>query len=239
VVRASVGTGFRAPLLAELAFNPNLTAEHVTVYELGADRRLGKGSLGGRGTANLYRTNLRDAIFFTLDPATGALLTLENLGDVVYTGAEFQYEQPLRHQITLSAAYGIDVAYQQGGSLAFNPSAPNVVPDQQFQGIAPRKGQLALQRNARQGLDFEITGSYESANNELNRPAYLRLDAGAWANIRSTTLALAARNMTNIFDDKFTLPKAGPPYPTPLGPVSTDAFSLQGRSIMLTVTQHV
>jgi len=43
VVRASVGTGFRAPLLTERAFNPDLTAERTTEYELGYEARLGKG----------------------------------------------------------------------------------------------------------------------------------------------------------------------------------------------------
>jgi outer membrane cobalamin receptor len=239
VVRASVGTGFNAPVLTELAFNPDLTAERVTAYELGLERRVGAGPLGGRGTINLYRTNLRDTIFFTVDPTTGALLTLENLGDVVYTGAEFRYEQPLAHQLLLLATYGINVAYQQGGSLAFNPTAPNVVPDQQFQGIAPHKGQLVLERSARQGIDFDVSGSYESLNNDLNRPAYVRVDAGVWTRLHKTDFALTARNLTDIFDDRFTLPKAGPPYPTPLGNVTTDAFSLQGRSVTLTVTQHV
>ena len=239
VVRASIGTGFNAPLLTELAFNPNLTAERVTAYELGLERRVGAGPFGGRGTINAYRTNLRDTIFFTVDPTTGALLTLENLGDVVYTGAEFRYEQPLPHSLLLRADYGIDVAYQQGGSLAFNPTAPNVVPDQQFQGIAPHKGQLALERYGRQGLNFNVTGSYESQNNELNRPAYFRADASVWTRLRKTDVALTGRNLTNIFDGKFTLPRAGPLYPTPIGPVTTDAFSLQGRSVTLTVTQHV
>ena len=54
-----------------------------------------------------------------------------------------------------------------------------------------------------------------------------------------TDFALTGRNLTNVFDDKFTLPRAGPLYPTPIGPVTTDAFSLQGRSVTLTVTQHM
>jgi vitamin B12 transporter len=84
VGRFSVGTGFRAPLLAELYEtplsvleaglpgsvdancvaingNPNERPEHVTAYELGYGRQL-----GGSTTidASVYRTNLRDPIEF-------------------------------------------------------------------------------------------------------------------------------------------------------------------------------
>lgn len=84
VARFSVGTGFRAPLLAEvyqtplsvlvaglpgsvdahcvaINGNPNERPEHVTAYELGYGRQI-----GGATTidASLYRTNLRDPIEF-------------------------------------------------------------------------------------------------------------------------------------------------------------------------------
>jgi len=41
------------------------------------------------------------------------------------------------------------------------------------------------------------------------------------------------------FDDRFTLPTAGVPYPTPSGLAPTDAFSLQGRSVSVTITQRL
>ena len=44
--------------------------------------------------------------------------------------------------------------------------------------------------------------------------------------------------LTNRFDDRFTLPGAGVPYATPNGPAPTNAYSLQGRSVTMTLTQR-
>ena len=52
-------------------------------------------------------------------------------------------------------------------------------------------------------------------------------------------IAVSALNLTNQFDDRFTLPGAGVPYPTPSGLAPTDAFSLQGRSLSVTITHRL
>ena len=237
VLRASIGTGFRAPLLAERAFNPTLTAERTTEYELGYETRLGSGDRPATATLNLYRTNLRDPIFFTVD-ASGALTFLKNLGHVVYQGAELRFEQPLNETTGLLAAYGIDIAYPVDDPFAFDPAAPNVVAGEQFQGIPPHKGTLAIDhQNGSWGGRLEA--AYESANNELNRPSYVVFNASLSRAIGRTQIALSALNLTNRYDDRFTLPGAGTPYPIPRGLAATDAFSLQGRSFTLTITQHL
>jgi outer membrane receptor protein involved in Fe transport len=237
VVRASIGTGFRAPLLAERVFNPALTAERTTEYELGYETRIGAGDRPATAVLNLYRTNLRDPIFFTVD-STGALTFLENLGHVVYEGAEFRYSAPLSTSMTVSANYGIDIAYPVDNPFAFDPAAPNVVAGEQFQGIPPHKATLALAHTSNDFVQV-IDAAYESANNELNRPAYVMFDATVSRMIGRTQVALTARNLTNRFDDKFTLPGAGTPYPAPGAFSPTDAFSVQGRSFSLTVTQRL
>lgn len=237
VLRASVGTGFRAPLLAERIFNPTLTAERTTEYELGYETRLGAGDRPATGVVNLYRTNLRDPIFFTVD-SSGALLFLKNLGSVVYQGAEFRFEAPLSVRTSLVAAYGIDIAYPVDNPFAFDPAAPNVVAGEQFQGIAPHKATLALTHQYA-GMSAMLDASYASSNNGLARPAYMLLDASVSKMVGRTQVALSLQNLTNQFDDKFTLPGAGTPYPTPGGLAPTDAFSLQGRSVSLTVTQRL
>jgi outer membrane receptor protein involved in Fe transport len=237
VLRASIGSGFRAPLLAERIFNPTLTAERTTEYELGYETRLGAGDRPATGVLNLYRTNLRDPIFFTVD-SSGALVYLKNLGDVVYQGAELRFEAPLSAQTSLVAAYGIDIAYPVDDPFAFDPAAPNVVAGEQFQGIAPHKATLALTHEYA-AMSAMLDASYASSNNGLNRPAYLLFDASVSRTIGDTQIALSAQNLTNQFDDKFTLPGAGTPYPTPDGLAPTDAFSLQGRSVSLTLTQRL
>ena len=91
-LRFAVGTGFRAPLLAELYTLPaadlspdqncvgangnrNEHAEHATEYELGYGKRLGATTVD----ATLYRTNLRDPIenFYPL----GTACPLDALGN--------------------------------------------------------------------------------------------------------------------------------------------------------------
>jgi outer membrane receptor protein involved in Fe transport len=236
VVRASIGTAFRAPLLAERVFNPTLTAERTTEFELGYERRLGDGPLAAHGVLNVYRTNLRDPIFFTTD-AGGALLFLKNLGDVVYQGVELRIDKPLTEKVTLSGAYGVSIAYPINNPFAFDPAAPNVVAGEQFQGIPPQKAQLTLIGRASNGFGYFLDGAYESSNNELNRPAYSTLGAGLTKTMGRTQVTLAGRNLTNQYDTLFTLPGAGTPYPTPTGPSPTNAFSLQGAGVTLTLTQ--
>ena len=236
VVRASIGTAFRAPLLAERVFNPHLTAERTTEYELGYERRLGDDPLAAHAVLNVYRTNLRDPIFFTTD-ASGALLFLKNLGDVVYQGVELRLDKPLTQKVTLSAAYGVSIAYPINNPFAFDPAAPNVVAGEQFQGIPPQKAQLTLVGRASSGFGYFVDGAYESSNNELNRPAYSTIGAGITKTMGRMQISLAGRNLTNQYDDLFTLPGAGTPYPTPTGPSPTDAYSLQGRGVTLTLTQ--
>ncbi len=237
VVRFSVGSGFRAPLLAERAFNPTLTAERTTEYELGYESKLGIGGGAATGVLNLYRTDLRDPIFFTVAP-NGALTFLKNLGRVVYQGAELRLNAPLGDKTSVAVAYGIDIAYPLDNPFAFDPAAPNVVAGQQFQSITPHKATLAL-THLFSAFSADLDAAYEASNNELNRPAYLLLNASIARKVGHAQVALGVENLTDQFDDRFTLPGAGTPYPTPTGPVPTDAFSLQGRTVTLTLTQHL
>jgi hypothetical protein len=101
------------------------------------------------------------------------------------------------------------------------------------------KAQLLVDRAAQPGgLNYSLTGSYESTNNELNRVAYVLLDASVGMTFGHTDLSVAGSNLTDQFDQKFTLVGAGVPYPVPGGTMPTDAYSLQGRAVRLTVTQR-
>ncbi len=237
VLRASVGTAFRAPLLAERVFNPNLKAERTTEFEVGYERRLGPSSNSGLASLSLYRTNLRDPIFFTVN-GSGALTFLKNLGHVVYQGAELRVAQPLTRALALDGEYGIDIAYPVDNPFAFDPAAPNVVAGQQFQGIPPHKARLRLRSQPARGLDSFVELAYESDNNELNRPRYVLLNAGVVAHIHRDDIAVFANNLTDQYAQRFTLPNAGVPYPTPLGPAPTNALSLQGTGVTVTITQR-
>ncbi len=241
VIRASFGTSFRSPLLTELAINPDLTAEHTSSYELGYQHRFGAERLAPTAEVDAYYTSLRDPIFFVPNPdqSLGQFSFIENLANVVYSGVEIRADQPLSAKATLHASYGIDIAYPLNDPAAFDPSAPNVVSGQQFQGIPPHKALLSVDGRGGPGFAYAFGAGYESSNNELNRPAYWLLNASVGEQVHNTQFTLSAQNLTDQFADKFTLPGLGPAYPTPDGPIPTNAYSLPGASLMLTVTQHI
>jgi outer membrane receptor protein involved in Fe transport len=239
VVRASAGTGFNPPQLTQRVFNPALLPERTANYELGFEHRFGNGALAPTAIANLYVTDLRDSIFFTVGPS-GQLQYLKNIGGSVYEGVELRADKPLSASTALHAAYGINVAYPINNPFAYDPSAPNVIAYQQFQGIAPHKWQLSLEHRAQgRGLSYLVAAVGESTNNELNRPAYALVNASIGMSLGRTDISLSGQNLTNQFDDRFTLVGVGTPYPTPTGLAPTDAFSIQGRSVTLALTRHV
>ena len=239
VVRASAGTGFNPPQLTQLVFNPALRPERTANYELGYEHRFGEGQLAVSAVANVYLTDLRDSIFFTIGP-TGQPTFLKNIGGSVYEGAELRADKPVSVSTTLRVSYGINVAYPINDPFAFDPSAPNVIAGQQFQGIAPHKGLISLDHHAvGRGLRYGVGVVAESANNELNRPAYALVNASVGISLGHTDVDLNGQNLTNQFDDEFTLVGAGVPYPTPAGLAPTDAFSIQGRRFTITLAQHI
>lgn len=241
VVRFSFGTGFRAPLLTERAINPTLTAEHTSEFEVGFEHRFSQDQLAPTVEVDAYRTSLRDPIFFVPNPnpQQGQFSFIENLANVIYDGVEVRADKPLSVAATLHASYGIDIAYPINDPFAFDPSAPNVVSGQQFQGIPPHKALLSVDGHGSSGFGYAVGAGYESSNNELNRPAYWLFNASVAQQIHDTTLSLGIQNLTNEFADKFTLNGLGPLYPTPSGPIPTNAFSLPGRTLTFVISQKV
>jgi outer membrane receptor protein involved in Fe transport len=241
VIRLSYGSGFRAPLMTERAINPTLTAEHTSEFEVGFEHRFGDDEFAPRMELDAYSTALRDPIFFvpSSDPGGGQFGFIENLANVRYQGVELRADKQLSRYSALHAEYGIDIAYPLNDPAAFDPSAPNVVSGQQFQGIPPHKGLLSLDGRGSTGFGYDIGAGYESANNELNRPSYWLFNGSVYKQIQHTTLTLGVQNLTNQFADRFTLFGAGVAYPTPTGPSPTNAYSLPGRALAFTVTQHL
>jgi outer membrane cobalamin receptor len=239
VVRASIGTGFRAPLLTELAFNPALQVERSVNEELGYERRFGAGLFATRGSLNAYHTLVNNAGFMTI-AADGQLTFLGNIGPSVYQGVEIRADQPVSPTVALHAAWGVNSACPRVDPVTINPAAPPLIPGQQYMGIPLHKAQLTLDRQAAPaGLSYALTGTYASAGNELNAGEYLLVDASIGMTFGHTDISLRAANLTNQFDHKFTFVGAGVPYPVPGGTTPTDAYALQGRTVGVTVTQRI
>ncbi|MGI8737791.1 MAG: TonB-dependent receptor [Candidatus Eremiobacter antarcticus] len=263
VVRASVGTAFRAPLLAERFVpsvlpppdangfinigNPNLTAERTMQYELGLEHRFGNDAQALQATVNAYRTNLRNPVFVIIPQpipcvvtATNSCLSFPvNISNVVYQGVEARLEKTIGHSTLVRAGYGINSAYPVSVPLpVFDPTAPTFVAGQQFQGIPLHKAELSVEQRLSQGLSWWTRAAYEGVNNQLSRPPHTVVDAGLGYRRAHTDVALSATNLGNLYDSRFTRLGAGVAYPGASGPVATDAFALPARAITLTVTQH-
>ncbi len=99
-LRASGGTGFRAPSVGELFYpfsgNPDLEPERSTSWDLGADYEL----RGGRASVSLFWSEFRDLIVF--DFAAGLNF---NVGRARSRGVELSWRQ------TISTAVSVDVGY--------------------------------------------------------------------------------------------------------------------------------
>jgi outer membrane cobalamin receptor len=259
VLRASAGTGFRAPLLieryvfpvADLPLDQNCVAvgqgntdekpEHATEYELGYGHRFGS-------TANvdvsLYRTNLRDPIevFYPLGstcPATNppAQSYPINVGNAVYQGAEIRFAQRVGPHIVMHAAYGLNVAYPDNmpPSVANPTSGGDLVAGQQFLGIPQQQGSFDLNwENAdwHAGLQAWARGK----NNELNQASFAVVDAAIGRRFGDMDLTLAGTNLTSAVSGKFTLPGLGVPYNGIGGPLATDRYVLEPAGIRVIAT---
>ncbi len=246
-LRFSVGTGFRAPLLAERAVlppaalapdancvaitgNPHERAEHATEYELGYGHRFGATTVD----ATLYRTNLRDPIenFYPLDagcvhPGVSEVDHLSypvNVGSVVYRGGALR----LAHRFgpgywSATAEYAVNAAYPTSlpdTVSAANPTSGSIlVPGQQFAGIPLQQYALGL-RYARGGTHGALDLAGKSRNNELNQGGFATLDAALGRSFGRVDLTLAGTNLTSAVAGRFTRLGAGTRLRHPERPAS-------------------
>ena len=99
-LRASGGTGFRAPSVGELFYpfsgNPNLEPEHSTSYDVGVEYEVS----GGRASASVFWNDFRNLIVY--DFATGLNF---NVGRARSRGAELSWRQLLFRDVSMDAGY--------------------------------------------------------------------------------------------------------------------------------------
>ncbi len=259
-LRFAAGTGFRAPLLAELYTlpvadlapdancvgangNPNERAEHATEYELGYGKRFGSTTVD----ATAYRTNLRDPIenFYPLGttcPNGVSTVVAQafpiNVGNVVYQGGSLR----LAHRFGpwfATAEYGVNAAYPTSlpDVVAANPtSGSDLVVGQQFAGIPIQAFSLGL-RYAHAGMHGAANVTAKSANNELAQGRFATLDAALGKTWRHVDLTLAGTNLTNAVSGRFTRLGLGTPYPLPgSAPAPRDALELEPAALRLILT---
>jgi TonB dependent receptor/TonB-dependent Receptor Plug Domain/Carboxypeptidase regulatory-like domain len=261
-LRFAVGTGFRAPLLAEKYVfpladlvpdqncvgangNANERAEHATEYELGYGRRFGSTT----ADVTVYRTNLRDPIenFYplgaTCNPAGISQVLAQsfpiNVGNVVYRGGALRLAHRFGTDWNASAEYAVNAAYPTSlpdvVSAANPTSGSQLVPGQQFAAIPLQQFAFNL-RYARRGTHGSLALAGKSANNELAQGRFATVDAAIGRTWGRADVTLAGTNLTNAVSGSFTRLGLGTPYPTPSGLQPRDALVLEPASLRLILT---
>jgi outer membrane receptor protein involved in Fe transport len=259
-LRGSLGTTFQSPQLPELYVpsvlpppdssgfinigNPNLKADHATDYDVGIGHIVSSADQT-RFDLDLYQTNLRTpserfipaTTCLPPNPPTPACESFPiNAGGAVYRGVEIRAERALAATTMLQIAYSVNSSF----TTTVNPQFQNgsIVPGEQFQSVPLHRAVVSVQRSADAHLGFEAGADYEDGYNELNRPAFVTTHAGIMWHRPGFDIGLYGTNLTNVYDDRFTLSGQGQPYGGVDGPIPSDAYSLQGRSFTLVLTRR-
>lgn len=264
-LRFAVGTGFRAPLLAEKYLfpldalvpdancvaangNPNEKAEHATEYELGYGHRFGSTT----ADVTLYRTNLRDPIenYYPLgvscpQGANGPISTVVaqsfpiNVGSVVYKGGALRVTHRFNADLAATAEYAVNAAYPTSlpdvVSAANPTSGSMLVPGQQFAGIPLQQYAFNL-RYLHRGTHAALALSGRGLNNTLNQGRYATVDAALGRTWNHLDLTVAGTNLTSAVSGPFTVLGAGTPYATPSGLLPRDAFVIEPAAVRVILT---
>ena len=111
VVHSSLGTGFRAPALAENLFafgNPDLRPERSQGWDVGIRKQLAEGRLIVDTT--FFRNDFHDLIIFNPNSSLGPFGALENVGRARSAGIELSAEWTWSADTSLTGSYTFDDA---------------------------------------------------------------------------------------------------------------------------------
>ena len=265
VARLSFGTTYQSPQLPELYVspvlpvavggyvsvgNPNLKPDRATEYEIGLQHIFETGDHRTDVSADFYRVNLRNASSLylpPLDPNCGAksaggdgnacpLSYPINVGSAIYQGAEFSAQRRVAPYTFVRAGYAVRSAYLTNVPATIQDGT--LVVGEQSLGLPLQKGTLSVSSAPPLGFSYSGGLVYEGKYNELNRPPFAVFNAGIGYGFRALDIAVSATNLTNVYDQHFTLQGAGVPYAGLSGPIATDAYSLQGTAITATLTHR-
>ncbi len=198
-VRASGGTGFRAPTVGELYYpfsgNPDLKPEHSVSYEVGAERYVGD----GRAEVSLFWNDLKDLIVYDFNQQLNL-----NIGKARTRGVEIGWHQSVLPNLAFDANY----TYLD---------AQNLVDDSRLLRRPHHAASLGVDWHPIPCLDLYprliFVGSrpdVSEVSGPVTDPSYLRVDfTGRWQAM--TDLAPYLR-LTNAFNHQYD-EAAG--YPNP------------------------
>jgi len=200
-VRASGGTGFRAPSLGELYYpfsgNPNLQPEKSVSAEIGGERYFGK----GKAEVSVFWNDLKDLIVYDFNAQQNF-----NVGHARTYGAELGWRQTLTAELAITASYMYLKTrdFDTGGPLLRRPENGATLGVSWFPiptlDLSPRLLYVGSRADADPGTGAPITD-----------PAYLRVDLVArWQLSTYFAPYLRAVNLTNhAYEEAAGYPAAG------------------------------
>ena len=199
-LRASGGTGFRAPTVGELFYpfsgNPDLQPETSVSGELGAERYIG----AGRAEVSLFWTDLKDLIVY--DFATQTNL---NVGKARTRGVEVGFRQPISPSLSADATY----TYLD---------AENLVTDEPLLRRPRNSASLGVDWQPIAGLDVYPRVIYVGSRADVSEvtgpvtdPAYVRVDfTGRWQATKNLAPYVRITNVLNHqYDEAAGYPAPG------------------------------
>ncbi|HEY7573800.1 MAG TPA: TonB-dependent receptor, partial [Thermoanaerobaculia bacterium] len=191
-VRASGGSGFRAPTIGELYYpfigNPDLKPERSVSWELGAERYVGS---AGRAQLSLFWNEYDDLIVYDFAAARNL-----NVGNARARGVEVGWSQPLVSWLSIEATY----TYLNTENL--DTGAPLLRRPE-------NRGALGLDFRPLPGVDVIprviLVGSRADADpltgEPVEDPSYTRVDLlGRW---QATPNVAPYLSITNLLDRRY------------------------------------
>jgi len=225
---AAISRGFRSPALVEvgcsnpdaacplpfaLGSDPPLKPVVATTYELGWRTRR-HGVTGFDASASVYRTDVRDDIFFVASTVTAGYF--QNIGATRRSGVEVTASWSLPAGIQLYANYGYGTAtFQTTATLATTRDTAGevvhpgdwlpMVPDHRANAgawIPVRRARSAGEAEIALGIDGRYVGQQwfrgDEANVTSELPDYAVMDATLIVRLREIQIRTAVRNLLNL-----------------------------------------
>jgi outer membrane receptor protein involved in Fe transport len=265
-VRASVGTTFQTPQLAELVVpppadrvpvggviyigNPNLQPDRATDFDLGMEQivRVARDPL--HLSLDLYQTNLRSPSSETnpvpipncqtpRNPVACPIAMPVNAGNGVYRGIDVAADQQLGPAFHVRAGWDVDSSFLTVIPVSIQDGTMPAL--EQSLGQPLHKAYLAVEESPLVGFGYGAELNWEGWYNELNRSPFATLNAHVVYTRDGFQYGLYGTNLTNTYANPFTVIGGGMIYGgTVNSPViPTDAYVLQGAQVTFVVTRII
>jgi outer membrane cobalamin receptor len=222
MVKASVGTAFRAPTLNDLYYNdgmmfgdPQIKPEKSFSYELGLERQIAE-----KTTAwlNYFSSDITDLILWNWEPSTG-ITRVKNVGEVQSEGVEFE----LTRLIGSEGKGFVNFTYQKATDK--KDVTPALV-DKAIPYIPQLKYNAGLMLVESSLIIKHVGERYADAYNNVKLPAYTVVDLKLGKRLSAV---LVEFTVENLFDEKYSETVGSLPY----APYSTVKYPMPGRRYRL------